>query len=166
MPGKTEKVQVAGVKLSDELLQINISGISNDLDASLLISRLMAENKINMQFLWGFSLRAHSEAKCCVSMREEARIRDLVKKDVTLRGEVEFIPSVGMLSLFPHQFNLRILGASLAAFGEAGLPLYGMSSSLSALTFITDYIHLRSAVAALRQYLSIPEGEDSASSLP
>ncbi|MBW2030295.1 MAG: hypothetical protein JRJ31_14630 [Deltaproteobacteria bacterium] len=161
-----EKVQVAGVKLSDELLQIDISAITNGADASSLISRLLGENEINMQFLWGVSLRGQSQAKCCVSMREEARVRDLVAKDRILRGKVEFIPSVGMLSLFPHQSSLRILGASLIAFGEAHLPLYGVGSSVSSLTFITDYIHLHRAIAALREYLSIPEEQGSTFSPP
>lgn len=166
MPGGAEKIQVAGVKLSDELLQINVSAISNGADASLLISRLLGENKINMQFLWGASLRGQSRAKCCVSMREEARVSGLVAKDRILRGKVEFIPAVGMLSLFPHQSSLRILGASLIAFGEAHLPLYGVGSSLSSLTFITDHVHMHRAIAALKKYLSIPEEEDPASFPP
>jgi hypothetical protein len=67
---------------------------------------------------------------------------------------------VGLISLFPHQFNLKILGLSLFALGVAGLPFYGMASSLSALTLITDYGRLDNAVAALQEHLAAP-GENA-----
>jgi hypothetical protein len=63
---------------------------------------------------------------------------------------------VGALSIFPHQSNLKLLGLSFYLFGEANLPLYGMSSSISTLTFLTDYTKLDSAVAKLLEYVVLP----------
>ena len=71
----------------------------------------------------------------------------------------EKYPSVGLLSVFPHQSSLRILGLSLYALGKASLPVYGLASSLSALTFVTDYCSLDGAVAALVSYLEMPPNQ-------
>jgi hypothetical protein len=151
VPAKMEKIQIAGVKLSGELLQVNISGFSHALDAKRDLSQLLSANQINMQFLSGVCLRGRSQATCCVRAEKEGRVRD----------NAEFVPSVGLLSLFPHQFSLKILGLSLFAVGAAGVALHGMSSSLSALTLVTDYVHLNKAVAALQEYLNMPVDKDT-----
>jgi hypothetical protein len=157
---KMEKIPIAGVKLSGELLQINISGFSNALDAKLELSRLFSANRINMPFLSGVCLEERSQAAGCVTAEEEGRARELIHADPKLRHRAEFFPSVGLISLFPHQSSLKILGLSLFALGAAGLPLYGMGSSLSALTLITDYAHLDHAVAALKEHLPVPKEND------
>ena len=160
MSAKMEKIPIAGVKLSGELLQINISGFSNALDAKLELSRLLSANRINMPFLSGVHLEERSQATGCVAAEDGGRVRELIHADSKLRHRAEFLPSVGLISLFPHQFSLKILGLSLFALGAAGLPLYGMGSSLSALTWITDYAHLDHAVAALQEHLAVPEEND------
>lgn len=161
MPAKMEKIQIAGVKLSGELLQVNISGFSHALDAKRDLSQLLSANQINMQFLSGVCLRGRSQATCCVRAEKEGRVRELIHADPGLRDNAEFVPSVGLLSLFPHQFSLKILGLSLFAVGAAGVALHGMSSSLSALTLVTDYVHLNKAVAALQEYLNMPVDKDT-----
>ena len=51
---------------------------------------------------------------------------------------------------------MTILGCSLQAFGKAHLPLYGMGSSLSSLTFITEFARLEEAAEVLQQTLGGP----------
>jgi len=149
---KMEKIPIAGVKLSGELLQINISGFSNALDAKLELSRLLSANRINMPFLSGVHLEERSQATGCVAAEDGGRVRELIHADSRLRHRAEFLPSVGLITLFPHQFSLKILGL--------GLPLYGMGSSLSALTWITDFARRHDAVAALQEHLAVPKEDD------
>ena len=155
-----EKIPIAGVKLSGELLQFNISGFSNALDAKLELSTLLAANQMNMPFLSGVSLQERSHATGCVTVENEARARALIHGHSKLKLGVEFFPSVGLITLFPHQSSLKILGLSLFALGAAHLPLYGMGSSLSALTLITDYAHLEGALSALEEHLAVPREND------
>jgi hypothetical protein len=158
---KMEKMPIAGVKRSGELLQVNISGFSNVLDAKFELSRLLSANHINMPFLSGVFLEERSEATGCVSAAEESRVRQLIQADSKLRHRAEFFPSVGLISLFPHQSSLKVLGLSLFALGAAGLPLHGMCSSLSALTLITRYDCLEDAVASLQEHLDVPRENDA-----
>jgi hypothetical protein len=157
---KMDKIPIAGVKLSGELLQVNISGFSNALDAKLELSRLLSANRMNMPFLSGVCLQGRSQATGCVTMEDEGRARELIHGNSKLRQCAEFFPSVGLITLFPHQFSLKILGLSLFALGAAHLPLYGMGSSLSALTLITDYALLHGALAALQEHLAVPREND------
>jgi len=83
-------------------------------------------------------------------------VADLINAEFGGLPEIEFISSVGLLSLFPHQFSLNILGSILHALGRERLPLYGLASSLSSFSFITDYALMNRAVAALQGYLDVP----------
>jgi hypothetical protein len=155
-----EKIPLAGVKLSGELLQVNMSGFSSASDAKLELSRLLSANRVNMPFLSGVCLEDRSQATGCVSVEDEGRARELIRANPKLRDRAEFFPSVGLISLFPHQSSLKTLGLALFALGAAGLPLYGMGSSLSALTLITPYAHLGDAIAALGEHLDVPREND------
>jgi hypothetical protein len=44
----------------------------------------------------------------------------------------------------------------LMALAEAGLPLHGLCSSLSALTFITDHARLQEVFTALQAHFDFP----------
>jgi hypothetical protein len=112
-----------------------------------------------MPFLSNTYLRQRIQLSCCVAVEDRHRVRNLIDSELELGGDVKFIPSVGLLSVFPHQSSLKILGLSLYAIGKARLPLYGIASSLSALTFITDYIHLDKAAETLEQYLELPSNQ-------
>jgi hypothetical protein len=73
-----------------------------------------------------------------------------------LKKNIKFSTAVGALSMFPHHSNLKLLGLSFYLFGELRLPVYAMASSISSLTFITDYQQLDNAVAALLEYVELP----------
>jgi hypothetical protein len=155
-----EKILIAGVKLSGELLQINISGFSKALDAELELARLFSANRMNMPFLSGVSMQGRSQATGCVTVEEEGRAKALIQGHSKLRHGAAFFPSVGFITLFPHQSSLKILGLSLLALDAAHLPLYGMASSLSALTLITDHARLDGALSALQEHLAVPREND------
>ena len=84
------------------------------------------------------------------------RVEKLVAMEPELRENIEILPAVGALTLFPHYSNLKLLGLFFYLLGEAHLPLYGMASSISSLTFITDYPQLDNAVSTLLEYVDLP----------
>ncbi len=84
------------------------------------------------------------------------RIKILVAGEPKLKENLEFIPNVGTLSIFPHHSNLKLLGVSFYLLSKVRLPLYGMASSISSLTFITDYSLLDEAVTTLLEYMDLP----------
>ncbi len=154
-----EKIRIEGIKLSDELFQVNFRNNSDSKKTLSQLCQILASNQINMPFLSSTCLGDRTQMSCCVAAEDKARVRNLIDSELGLREHVKFISSVGLLSLFPHKFSLKILGLSLCAFDKARLPLYGLASSLSALTFITDYAHLDEAAAALEEYLELPPNQ-------
>lgn len=84
------------------------------------------------------------------------RIKKIIAGEPKLKENLEFIPGVGALSIFPHHSNLKLLGLSFYLFGRKHLPLYGMASSISSLTFITDCSRLDEAVTTLLEYMDLP----------
>ena len=84
------------------------------------------------------------------------RTKEVVAGEPRLSESLEFVPGVGTLSIFPHHSNLKLLGLSFYVFGKQNLPLYGMASSISSLTFITDYSRLDEAVSTLLEYMDLP----------
>lgn len=156
LPGIMEKIKIEGIKLSNELFHVNLRNRSNQQNTISQFCQILAAHQINMPFLSTTCSGRRIQVSCCVAVEDRHRVRNLIDSEPELGGDVKFTPSVGLLSVFPHQSSLKILGLSLYAIGKARLPLYGLASSLSALTFITDYIHLDKAAETLEQYLELP----------
>jgi aspartokinase len=156
MPVMTQRTKIEGIKLSNELIAIDFRNIPDSEDLISHVCELFALNQINMPFLSVTRNGKKMHLSCCVSVEDKTRIKDLFHSESILSSSAECISGVGLLSIFPHQSSMKILGLSLQALGEACLPIYGLASSLSALTFVMDYTHLNKAVTSLREYLDIP----------
>jgi len=154
-----KRIRIEGIKLSEELSQVNLLSHPRPQESLSRLCRLLAKNQINMPFLSATCLGRCTQASCCVAMEDRAQVKGLLDADPDLKGYSEIIPSVGLLSIFPHQANLRILGLCLYALGGAGLPVRGMTSSLAPLTLVTDFECLDAAVAALEKHLEMPSGQ-------
>ncbi|MBW1943549.1 MAG: hypothetical protein JRJ51_12045 [Deltaproteobacteria bacterium] len=149
-------IRIDGLKLSDELLQIRIRYSPRSAHSPFLLYRRLAEHAINVTFLSAACRASDMASSCCVSIKAQHEVRDLIASDPDLEGHIQFFPSVGMVSLFPHQNSMAVLGRALQAFGKAHLPLYGVGSSLSALSFITDYTRLGDAAEEIEKALKSP----------
>ena len=154
-----EKIRIEGIKLSDELFQMNVRNSSHSTNILPEVCRTLASNQINMPFLSFIRLKNAVQMSCCVAAEDEARVKTLMGSKPGLRETTEFISSVGLVSIFPHKSSMKILGLSLYALSKARIPLYGLGSSLSALTFVTEYGLLDEGAEALEEYLELPPGQ-------
>lgn len=91
-----------------------------------------------------------------MSAEDIYRIKNVITEEPKLKEHLEFIQGVGTLSIFPHHSNLKLSGLSFYLLDKQSLPLYGMASSISSLTFITDYSQLDKAVSILLEYMDLP----------
>jgi len=151
-----EKIKIGGIKLSGEFVQLNLMNQGN---ASFPISyffQVLTKNQINMVFVSASLVEGRLRSSCCIVPENLKRLTALIQSENQLNGQVEFIHSVGMVSLFPHQHRLKVLGIALQALGNARIPIYGMSSSISTLTFVTDYSKLNTAAVSLSEYMDLP----------
>ena len=151
-----KKVRINGVKLSTELVQVNILNGFFLQDSRSLFFQLLAQQQINIPFILINGMEEKIIGSCCVAAEDINRIKTIVEGEPKLSESLEFFPGVGTLSIFPHYSNLKLLGLSFYLFGKQRLPLYGMASSISSLTFITDYSRLDEAVTTLLEYMDLP----------
>ena len=154
--GLNKKIRINGIKLSNELVQINLLNGSQAQDFRALFVRLLAQNQINIPFILVTGMGEKIQGSCCVATEDINCVKKLAAIEPELKENIEFIPAVGALSMFPHHSKLKLLGLSFYLFGEARLALYGMASSISSLTFITDYPQLDNAVSTLMEYVDLP----------
>ena len=154
--GLTKKIRINGIKLSAELVQVNLLDRSLPQDSRTLFFRLLAQNQINIPFILVTGMGEKIQGSCCVAAEDADRVEKLVAMEPKLTENIEFISAVGALSMFPHHSNLKLLGLSFYLFGQARLPVYGMASSISSLTFITDYSQLDNAGSTLLEYVDLP----------
>jgi len=154
--GLNKKIRINGIKLSNELIQINLLNGSRAQDFRALFFRLLTQNQINIPFVLVTGMGEKIQSSCCVAAEDANLVEKLVTTEPELRENVEFIPAVGALSMFPHHSKLKLLGLSFYLFGEARFSLYGMASSISSLTFISDYPQLDNFVSTLLEYVDLP----------
>jgi hypothetical protein len=159
VPEMTDRNSIDGIKLSNELVRINLRSHAGTGATLSVLCRTMASNRINMPFLSTACLGGDFQVSCCVAIEDGPLAKAVLEADAVLKKGLTFVRSVGLLSIFPHRSSLGILGLSLYALGKARLPLYGVASSLSALTFITDYARLEEAAASLEEVLRVPPGQ-------
>jgi len=151
-----DKIRIDGIKLSGELALVHLANHPRPQFALTCGCGIMASNRINMPFVSAACLGDGAGASWCVEMEERARAKALLDGNPDLEGYAEIVPSVGLVSLFPHRSSLAFLGRALQALGRAALPVHGLTSSLAPLTFVTDYAALDAAAAALEAFFELP----------
>lgn len=155
------KVMIGGMKLSSELALVKLQHLPEAEPHRWRIWEKLTSSRINIFFLSSVCTGTLCETAFCVAAEDAYDTKVLIQPDGFPNKHIFFIPAVGALSLFPHHFSFEVLGLSLYAFGKAGLPLYGLASSISSLTFITDYALLEKASTTMEECLVLPEGQNS-----
>jgi aspartokinase len=145
-----DTIVMDGIKLSSEWSQVNVASASLTEEAVARFLRGLADNRINMSLFIGGKGSGGIQFTCCVAVPDEERVKTLAAPIPNLKGGVEFSGPVDLVSVFPHQFNLKALGLSLVALAKAKIPMHGFSSSLSTLTFIIDHTDLDQASSVLQ----------------
>ncbi len=150
-----ETIPMEGMKVSGDLVRVNVVDASLTEELLMRFIRGLAENRINMTLFIGGEGSGGIRFTCCVAAQDGERVKTLTDPIPDLKACVESSGPVDLLSVFPHRFNLKALGLSLMALGKAQIPFHGFCSSLSALTFITDHTDLDQASAVLQEPFSL-----------
>ena len=146
----TEKIVMEGLRVSGNLSLMEVADRSY---AGERLSRMLGELAkagVNMNLFIGGETQQEIRFDCCVADSDGAHINALMDPNPELREGVKLSAAVDLLALFPHGFDLKILGLGLTALARARVPLYGFCSSLSAITFIVDHTDLDQGVGALK----------------
>lgn len=151
-----ELIRVDGIKLSQELIHVNVLPGPDKRNLNTRFLRSMAKNRINCPILLYSAMDQRSQGSFCIAKEDSGQLNQILANDPELKETVECISPVGSVSLFPHKFSLKFFGCLMHVFGKSGLPLYGMAASLSALTLTTDFHLLDRAIELIEPHISLP----------
>jgi hypothetical protein len=147
-----QKFSIGGLKLSLELIQVRLfpdSGTS----VTGMFSRL-AGHQVNLIGVMLDAFDGRINGVCYISVEDRQLAEQALQP---FEGSYEFQSPIGLLTIFPHQSRSELMGLLFSALGHAGLPVYGIASSLSSLTITTDYHRLDDAVSTVCQVVALPD---------
>jgi hypothetical protein len=75
-----------------------------------------------MNLFIGGDTKEGTQFACCVAASDEGRVKALMEASAELKTEVEFSAPVDLLTLYPHRFDLKVLGLGLTALSRARSP--------------------------------------------
>ena len=152
----SDTLRADGIKLSLEMTLITIRVLSSGLDPHARFLKLMGENRINLPFLCDAAHDARKSGTYCILSEDIPRAKRFIAGDKTLAPSLEYLPSVGSISVFPHNFSLAFIGNVLRLVGRSGAPLYGLATSISAMTVITDFSKMEKTADYIARHVSLP----------
>lgn len=148
----TGTMTIGGLKRSERLVQINLSAASGPPIVSLMGA--LARCRVNLSFMTLAATGKGFSAAMGVAWERWSDVAPLLEDS---GAAVDTVSPAGTITVFPHRRRSVLLEAALTAFGTAGVPVYAVASSLSALTFSTDYGQLDAAVSAIRAVAAVPD---------
>jgi aspartokinase len=153
----TEKLSINGLKLSDPLTSIWIHAPNQTVDRLPLFCRLLAQGQINIAFLTAASIVDSKPVLCCIDTKDHPAVAERVEHNGDLKGCVRFGGTVGVITFYPHQSNLKLMGLALHVLSRSGIRVHGMASSIAALSFVIDFDRLEEAGRLLMETLQLPD---------
>lgn len=152
-----QKVHIGGIKFSEELIQVTVVCKSPDASSLHQLLQLIAERNINIPFLCHSVYTRTPESIFCVDRSELGRIQQILNFSSFQSEQINIVPSVGTLTLFPHRNEFGLLGSTINFFGSNGFPIYSLSTSISAIALNTDYFLLDEIAEKLQDIITLPE---------
>lgn len=152
-----QRIRVGGIKLSPELAQFTYTRPTAEkcfFNASL---ESIAHQNINISYLSLSCSENSVSTSFCVANEYLTTVQGILSTSGIRQEYLLCISSVGSLTIFPHRNNLSMLGRVLRIFGSYKLPVFGVCTSVSALSVITRYSDLENATIALEGILELPE---------
>ena len=157
MHTRSDRPRIDGIKVSNELVAVKLQSTEEGINTESRLCGVLAKEKINMPFL-SISRRGNSVSIiCCVDKGEERHAVEVLSPVFTRGGcSIKFIRSAGLISIFPHRSSFKIFIHALSVFVDSGIPVYGMSSSLSTLSFLTDFAAMERLIGLITEQFILP----------
>ncbi|MBI5062931.1 MAG: hypothetical protein HZB87_05580 [Desulfatitalea sp.] len=151
------KIAINGLKMSEALIPMWVRTPHGSQDPVSKVCRMLADIQVNLAYMTTSGIGAPQPAICCIDPEDHPKVEAWLVQDAELSALVKFGDPVGLLALFPHQANLKVLGVALTCLNDSGVTIHGLASSISALTFIVDFDDLEKAAAILQNCMSLPQ---------
>ncbi len=152
------KIPINGIKLNGPLVALRMDAGETKSALPAALYRLLTDNCVNIAYMTAADVMPGDPTLCCCIDRSDAdKVSTLIDDDPQLRGHVRPGADVGLLSFYPHRSSFKILGLALQLFGDHQIRVYGMASSISALSFVVAFEQLEDAGTILSWHLELPD---------
>lgn len=153
--GMVDTLKVGGIKLSDELVQIEIHESAPCTGKLMTVLRQIAAAEVTIPHLHQIHSSGQVQTTLCVAAEEYKRLFEA--EFTELREEIRIIPCTGTITIFPHRFSLELFSRVTSALARADIPCLGVSSSISALVMHCPFSEIDRAVAAVLTECELPQ---------
>jgi aspartokinase len=157
-----QKLRINGLKLSEELVLLRVEAPA---DGLAQLSRLLGNNQINILFMTTAAVSDRIYGYCCIDSDKAHAVEALINQAPQLASAVRMISGVGLLTLFPHQSNLRMMGLALECLGKHRIGIHALASSIATVTFVIDYHRLDDVAEILTNCFELPQSATPARSI-
>lgn len=165
------KIGIGGIKFSEELVHVSHRAVAPGDSAFADLLKRIAENRINIPFICSGMYGDDVLSTFCVAVTDLALLARIVGNQPSFAKEtksrsahdllnhacLKFTQNVGTLTLFPHRRSLALLGRIIEIFGESGIVIHSLCTSISALAINIDYPLLDFAVDVLGEIIELPD---------
>ncbi len=150
-------IKMNGIKLSSRyaLVYQTIAHASKK-DPVHLYQRF-SDGKINILFLSASFMDSKRHMVCCVEPADFFSVKSSRPAQEISFQPFEYIPSAGILSVYPHQFQLTSLGYLLYFFGAEDFHFYQLATSPSMISFTVDYADQEKIADTLAAHIELPK---------
>jgi len=151
-----EKIQLKRLKLSDPMVGISIRQAPPHLNVKEALCRVFAKHGVNQTFISSRHADGRDAVFCCLIAAEHNKAKQLLDQTIPSAYPLyRIIPSVTLLSVFPHRSDIGLVCQLLQVLWEAQIPVYAIASSIAALTLVVDTDRITQTVAALEKCIGI-----------
>ncbi len=150
-------IPLGGMKFSEELAMATLSADVPPVGAEVDVLQALAGCQVNLFYVSVSRSPGRTQLCVCVAGDQIALVERLAAAAVERHWTCRSVTSVGLLTFFPHERRLEALTRSLEVFAESRLPVFGVASTLSALTFVTAFEALGRASERLREVFALPD---------
>ncbi len=150
-------IPLGGVKFSEELALATLSADTPPTGVEVDVLCALAGHQINLFYLSVSRSAGRTRVCVCVAVDQIRLVESLAETAARGIWTCRSVNSVGLLTFFPHESRLEALTRSLGVFAESRLPVFGVCSTLAALTFVTAFAELERASERLRDVFGLPE---------
>ncbi|MFP4474917.1 MAG: hypothetical protein ACLFOY_05120 [Desulfatibacillaceae bacterium] len=146
------------MRVSAELVRVTVDQTDKSDPPPAAFLKRLAASRINVPFMSLAPREYGRRGLFCVAERDFHHATRLLDLDHYPKQNVEITAKVATIMIYPHRNSLAVPGIVLRALGRARLPVYGVGSSISAVTVLTDHERLEEAVCEILRDLDLGPG--------
>lgn len=152
-----DRIRIGGIKLSPELVQFTYIRPKEELCSLTKALGVISEQQINITYLSGMVTADTVQTSFCVNAENQLSVKSALETSLGKNHLISQIPSVCTITLYPHRNSLQLIGRIIGLFASNDIAIYGVCTSISALSINIPYSAAQAGVQLLQGLVELPE---------